>query len=78
MLAGGVSGALSTIPIPGMSAAASAIIMGGVGNVAGGLIKGDITSKMYLKLLPLAALQVGLAMEQVREFSVLLIKYGAK
>ena len=44
MLAGGVSGALSTIPIPGMSAAASAIIMGGVGNVAGGLIKGDISN----------------------------------
>lgn len=42
MLAGGVSGALATVPIPGLGAAGSAIIMGGVGNVAGNAIKGDI------------------------------------
>lgn len=41
-LAGGVSGAIAAIPIPGLSAAASAVIMSGAGNTVANLIKGDI------------------------------------
>jgi RHS repeat-associated protein len=44
MLAGCVSGALATVPIPGLNAVSSAIIMGGAGNVTGNIIRGDIDS----------------------------------
>jgi RHS repeat-associated protein len=60
MLAGAVSGAIATIPIPGLGVVAgkivgeaagkvvagaiSATVMGGVGNVAGDAIRGDINS----------------------------------
>ncbi len=43
-LGGGVAGAISVIPIPGLGAFGSAIIMGGIGNLTNNLIRGDVSN----------------------------------
>ena len=44
MLGGGVAGAISVVPIPGVRKFAAATIMGATGNVAGQLVVGEINS----------------------------------
>lgn len=42
VLAGDVSGAIATIPVPGLGGLGSSIVMGGTGNVAAGVINGNV------------------------------------
>lgn len=49
VLAGGVSGAIATIPVPGLDGLGSFIVMGGTGNDAAGVINGDVKNQDLMK-----------------------------
>ncbi len=72
LLAGGASGAISVIPIPGINVWLSVAITGAAGNLVGEFILGDITSMNDVK----SALGVGAAMGIIGQSSAEILSAG--